>query len=526
MNIAQIRAAAEKQFSYLGDPSCIKICVGSAADDSIANRIADLLRSAVNRAGLSARIVRTGSSGLYDLEPLVAVEQAGQGIILYNNITPDTVDDFIDDLAKGASAKPKALCCIGNDKKANGIPHISEFPLFALQNRIALRNCGWIDPEDINHYITQGQGYTGLSKALLMDPVEIIGDAIPAALKNRGGLGYSTADKWELFCALRSVDKYLICCAVDANPRSLISRLLLESDPHSVLEGMLIGAYACGASRCFIMVEEKSAAGRRIEKVLDQMREYNLLGSNILDSEFSAEIGTGEMPELLTVGNRIELFRCIEESQPIPHAQPAYPAVSEFIGKPVLMCSPETMSSLSAILCGDMKAGGESKVVTLSGSVVHKYTVEVSPEMTIGGIIENFGGGVLSGQEIKAVQFGGPTGPFVSPDELNLSCIDSDTIEVFDVQASIVGAAKNSMAYLQAQSCGKCVFCREGCLQMLTILEDISENKGQPQDLELLIELGEEMRTACLCDFGRAAPNPIQSSIRLFRGEYEKRFPD
>jgi NADH-quinone oxidoreductase subunit F len=534
MNIEQIRATAERQLSRIGDPTCIKIYVGSSANDSNADRIFGFLQSAIDQGNLHASAIRTGSFGYYDLEPIVMVDKPDFFTVLYNNVTPDGVPDLLNDFVNGMHGKVKAFCCIG-DKKEHDIPNISELPLFSLQNRIALRNCGWIDPEDIHHYIGHRQGYTGLSRALRMNHPDLTG-VISSTLKDRGSPDCSTADKWEIFREAEVGDKYLICNAVDTDPRSLTSRLLLESDPHSVLEGMLIGAYAVDASRCFIFVENKAEAVKKLRKALDQVRMYNLLGSNILDSTFCSEIDIIEAPASVISGYRIELFRCIEEKQPLPHMVPTFPGASEFAGKPILTVNPEVMSSLSAALRDGMKDSKGSKVVTLSGSVIHQYTVEVPSGMTIQSIIESLGGGVSGGKIIKAVQLGGPAGPFVAPDDLALpiGCnaagessdnIGSGSIEVLDADCRIVDTTKSIMAYIQAQSCGKCVFCREGCLQMLTILEDISENKGQPQDLNLLVELGEEMRTACLCAFGRTAPNPVLSSIKLFRVEYEERFP-
>jgi NADH-quinone oxidoreductase subunit F len=488
MKIEQVYAAAEAQLPYLSDLSCIKI-FGSSATDSKTDRIFSLLQSAIDQENLRAKIVRTGSFGYFDLEPIVRVEKPGREAILYTNVTLDGVADLMNDLAKGTS----------------GVPFISELPSFNLQKRIALRNCGWIDPEDINHYILHGKGYAGFSRALSMNPSDL---------------------KWKQFPLAENVYKYLICNAIDPDPRSLTCRLLLESDPHSVLEGMLIGAYAAGASHGIILVEEKSEAFRRLRKALDQMRAYNLLGSNILDSQFCSEIKIIEEPTTLTTGHRMERLRCIEENQPQLHMLPVYPADSEFMGKPVLIVNPEMMSNLAAGCCDSTKGSRKSKVVTLSGSAIHKYTVEVSPETTIRSVLENFGGGVSNGKKIKAVQLGGPLGSFIALNDLNLP-VGSDevgpgSIEVLDADSGIVDATKNVMAYIQSQSCGKCVFCREGCLQMLTILEDISENKGKPQDLDLLVELGEEMRASCLCAFGRTAPNPVLSSIKLFRNEYER----
>jgi NADH-quinone oxidoreductase subunit F len=531
MNIEQIRAAAGTASIDPHDPSCIKISVSAAAADSNADVVADRFRDAVDRAGLKADIIRAGSFGLCDLEPIVTIEYPGPFAILYRHVTPDAVADLVDTLAKGLPGKIDALCCVGKNEHRGGIPQIDDLPLFSMQNRIALRNCGLIDPEDINHYIVHGRGYTGLSNALLMNPTALIKKSMPAALRGRGGPGCSAAHEWERFAALSDVEKYLVCDAIDPDPQSSTSRLLLESDPHSVLEGMLIGAYASGATGCFILVQEKTTAGQRLRKALNQMSAYNLLGSDILDSEFCAEITIEEVPAVLTTGYRIELFRCLEEKQPLPHMHPGWLTASQLAGKPVITVNPEVLSSLSALLFDGGKERRESKVVALSGSIAHPSIVEVSTEMTLRSIIDAFGGGCSHGKAIKAVQLGGMAGPFVGPDALDFpigcysreesgSCIASGAINVLDTGMQIVAVAKEIMTFLQAQSCGKCVFCREGCLQMLTILEDISENRVRPHDVDLLVELGEEMLAGCLCGFGRAVPGPVLSSIKLFRKEF------
>jgi NADH-quinone oxidoreductase subunit F len=497
MNIDQIRATSETQIPYISDPSCIKIYVASSAADSNAAHVCILLQNAINQFNIPAKIVRTGSFGCYDLEPIMMVDS-----FFYNNASPDRVADLVNDLIN----------------KASNAPHISELPWFNLQSRIALRNCGWIDPENIDHYILRGQGYSGLSNALKMNPLDLIETLIPSAFKGRCWPGCSALENWEP--ALEKAGKCLICSAADPDPKSLASRLLLESDPHSVLEGMLISAYAAGASGCFIFLEEKTEAGKRLRKALDQMKKYSLLGSNILDSPFCSEIELRETPASLVSGHRIELFRCIEENNPPAHMLPDFPAASEFIGKAVLIVNPEMMSSLSAVVRDGMKDGEGSKVVTLSGSIVHNHTVEVASGTTIRSIIANFSGGVSEGKTLKAAQLGSPAGSFVSPDDLDLQIGEFSSIDVLDSDSRIINATKDIMSYIQAQSCGKCVFCREGCLQMLTILEDILENRSKPQDLDLLVGLGEEMRTSCLCAFGRAAPIPVLSSIKLFRSEF------
>ena len=517
MNLEQVRATAEKQLSLSGDPSCLTICVGASAADSNATQIVRLFRQAIEQGELKADVFRTGSFGYCDLEPMVLVEMPGSEARLLANFTPDDRAAHLSNFSKS----------VGNS------PLISEWPLFNLQKRIALRNCGWIDPEDINHYITHGKGYAGLAKALKNSPPGLIRTSIQTALKGRRGQSCSAPKKWQLFAETTEKDKCLICNAVDPDPKSMTSRLLLESDPHSVLEGMLISAYVTGASHCYLFIEEKAAVIHRLRKVLDQMKVANLLGFNILNSQFHSEIEILVMPEIGTTGHRVELLRCMDENHTLPHILPEQPASGIFAGKAVLVVNPESMSSVAAILGDGADYDWGSKVVTLTGSIAYRGTVEVSHGTTIQNVIDAFGGGVSKGKTIRAVQLGGPSGYFIAPSALNhaigcnafdesYSSIGSGTIEVLDSDSSILNTTKGVMAYLQAQSCGKCVFCREGCLQMLTILEDFSENKARPHDLDLLVELGEEMRNASLCDFGRTAPNAVLSSVKFFRDEYRK----
>jgi NADH:ubiquinone oxidoreductase subunit F (NADH-binding) len=418
---------------------------------------------------------------------------------------------------------------------------MSDLPLFKLQNRIALRNCGYIDPENINQYILRGQGYRGLSKALQMNQQDVIEELRKSGLRGRGGAGYFTADKWKICHETEATEKYVICNAVDADPLARTARLLLEGDPHSVLEGMLIGAYAVGASRCIVYVNtEYGLAIRRLRKAFEQMREYGLLGRHILDSTFNSEIEIKEVPVSFVSGEETALLRCMEEKQVMSSMRPPYPATKGFRDKPTLTNNLETLSNVSAIFqkgsqwysgFGTERSKG-TKVITLSGNVIHKYCVEVPFGTTLQSIVEDIGGGVSDGKNIKAVQFGGPTGNYFTGDSLDIhvdyetigeagSIIGSGTVEVFDSGSCAVEMTRDIISYIQTQSCGKCVFCREGSYQMSDILKDISEQMGKPQDLDLLIELGEAMKIGCICGLGQTAPNPVLSSIRLFRNEYD-----
>ena len=541
MNFEQICVKAESESKYLKDKNCIKVYVGSSVESSEVPGIVDIFHADIDKQGLNARVISTGSFGYYDLEPVVLIEKPGQSSVLYNNLTPEIASELVNDHLVNDNPRPDlAFCSIGSEKTDN-IPLMSGLPLFSLQKRIALRNCGYIDPENINHYILRGQGYRGLARALQMNQMNVIEELKNAGLRGRGGAGYVTADKWEICRAAEGEEKYVICNAVDAEPHARTAQLLLESDPHAILEGMLISAYAAGASHCIVCVNaELGLAIKRLRKALEQMREYGLLGDIVLDSEFSSEIAIKEVDASFVLGEETALLRSLEEKQAMPYVRPPYPAVHGFTGKPTVISNIETMSNVSAIFqngsewfsaFGTEQSKG-TKVITLSGNVIHQYTVEVPFGTTPRAIVENIGGGTSEGRNIKAVQFGGPTGLLFGVDSLDMpidfetmkeagSIIGSGSVEVFDSDSCAVEMTRDIISYIQTQSCGKCVFCREGSYQMSDILEDISKGTGKAQDLELLIELGEGMKTCCICSLGRAAPNPVLSSIELFRNEYD-----
>jgi len=422
-----------------------------------------------------------------------------------------------------------------------GIPNISELPLFKLENRIALRNCGIIDPENINHYILRGKGFSGLSQAIDSGPKKVIEEVRKSSLRGRGGAGYTTADKWQVCLDAEGSEKYVICNAIDADPKARTARLLMESDPCSVLEGLLIGAYTVGAKRGYICINtEYNTTIERINKALDQMRDYGMLGDNILDSEFECDIEVKEVPSSLVSGEETALIKALEDKQIMPYLRTVYPAEKGLNDKPTLVNNAETLSNISAIFqngsevissIGTEKSKG-TKVITLCGEIANKYTVEVPFGTTLRTLVEEIGGGITGGKDIKAVQFGGPTGSYFAGDSLDTpisyeameeanAIIGSGTIEVYSGDSCAVEMARDAAAYLQTESCGKCVFCREGTYQMVDILNDISDNKGKEEDLDLLNELAEGMKTGSICGMGRTAPAPVLSSMKLFPGDYD-----
>jgi NADH:ubiquinone oxidoreductase subunit F (NADH-binding) len=545
MNFDQIYAKAESESNYLMNSDCIQVSVSCRADHPAGSGIVDAFQAGIDKQGLNARVIRTGSFGYYEIEPLVLIEKPGHPGVLYKSADTEIVSELINDyLVNDNPRADLALCSFGNDKPEN-IPLADDLSLFNLQKRIALRNCGLIDPENINHYIMCG-GYGGFSRALQMSRANVIEEIENSGLRGRGGAGYSTAEKWKVCSETAGEDKYVICNAVDSDPGSFTGGLLLTGDPHSFLEGLLISAYAVGASDCIVFMDSGYAPALEIlNKAIEQMREYSLLGSNILDSEFCCEITIREAPVSFVLGEETAVIRLLEQKQVMPYLRPPYPAIKGLNEKPTLINNIETLSNVSAIFLENSEwfsgigtgTSKGTKIVSLCDAGSNKYTVEVPFGTSLGSVVEIAGIGEEGRRNIKAVQFGGPTGAYFTTGELDIaidyesikesgSVIGSGLIELIAGNTCAVESAKEKISYLHEQSCGKCVFCREGSLQMSDILQDIFMGQGKQQDIEMLCELGEQMKTNCICALGRTAPNPVLSTIRLFRNEYEAHIKD
>ncbi len=518
MNFEQIRDEAELACDYLKDDDGAIVRIGASADHPALADVINRFQQDIDKAGVKAKVIAAGSYGLYDLEPIVSIEKPGMPAVLCHNVTPEATGGLVNGYLVG-----------GSEESELALGNVDDVPVLKLQNRTALRNCGYLDPENINEYILRGNGYSGLARALAMESGEVIGELERVGLRGRGGAGYPVAKKWQICRDTKADEKYIICNAVDADPEARTARLLIEGDPHSVLEGMLIGAYAVGAGRGFVCINSGyKAAIKRLEKALEQMRDYGLLGDSVLDSPFTFDIEIKEIEPSLAAGEETALIRTIEGRQAIPYLRTVYPAVSGLVGKPTLINNVETLSHVSAIFQNGTDAVSNNKVITLSGDVAHKYTVEVPFGTTLRSVMNDIGGAA----DVKTVQFGGPTGCYFSVDSLDTpidydtmekagGIVGSGTVKVYDASHCAVEMAKDVMTYLQAQSCGKCVFCREGTYQMLDILADISEGKGKPDDIDMLLELAGGMKVGSICGLGRTASNPVVSSIELFRGDYD-----
>jgi NADH-quinone oxidoreductase subunit F len=497
------------------------------------------IRDGIQVKGLDAEILETGSFGFANFEPMIIVAKPGNPKVCYGNVTSESALKIIEGyLTKDDPMADLALCTVG-DGKIKGIKNFTDIPFFKGQVRTSLRNCGFISPDSINHYLANG-GYSGFAKALKMDPSDVIKKAEKAGIKGRGGAGYSTAEKWSSCLKQENGQKYFICNAAEGDPGVYLAKVLFESDPHSVLEGMLIGAYASGASHGIIYINHQyPRAIAKIKNALSQMNEKGFLGKNILDVNFNFDIEIREGSGAFVAGEESALLNSLEGKRAMPSIRPPYPTQSGLYGKPTVINNVETLANVTSVFLngvdsyasvGTDKSKG-TKVFVLGGDVNNQGLVEVPFGATVRQIVNDIGGGVAGGKGLKAVQVGGPTGGWLSDADLDLPLdfehlkesghiLGSGSIFVADESACAVDLAKNALLWIENESCGKCVFCREGTLQFALMLTDISEGMGRKEDVEVLEEFGEGMKEGSFCNMGRTAANPVLTTIKYFKDEY------
>jgi len=517
---------------YLGTASCGRAAGAMEVLKSVQNTLKE------NR--LKAKIVEVGCIGPCYLEPLMDIVLPGRPRISYANLNPDKVRKIVESyLIKG---DPLAQLAVGHfgeegDKFTDGIPRFFDLPMLKPQVRVVLRNCGFIDPEEIDHYLAN-EGYSGIMRALRKKPEEVIAEVKEAGLRGRGGAGFPTYLKWEICRKSPGEIKYLICNADEGDPGAFMNRSLIEGDPHSVLEGMLIAAYAIGASQGYIYIRaEYPLAVARLKAALTQMREYGFLGKNIQNSRFDFEIRIKEGAGAFVCGEETALISSIEGKRGMPRSRPPFPAVSGLYGMPTIINNVETLGTLPNIL----RNGGSwykqygtqgnhgTKTFSLVGKVRRTGLIEVPLGMTLRKIIFDIGGGTI--KPFKAVQTGGPSGGCLSEEFLDTpidyesltqagSIMGSGGLIVMDEDTCVVDVARYFLDFTQKESCGKCSPCRVGTRHMVEVLEKITQGQGQADDLSKLLNLGETVKTGSLCGLGQTAPNPVLTTLRYFRPEY------
>ncbi|RJP60120.1 MAG: NADH-quinone oxidoreductase subunit NuoF [Deltaproteobacteria bacterium] len=519
--------------------SHLLICGGTGCHASGSLKVKQALQGEIDKRGLSeeVRIVETGCNGFCALGPIMVVYPEG---VIYVSIKPEDTPELVEEhLVKGRVLE---RLLYKEPATQEVIPQMHEIPFFALQDLRVLRNRGKIDPENIDEAIAR-DGYAGMAKALAeMTPEQIIKEVLDSGLRGRGGAGFPTGLKWR-FCATASGDvKYVLCNADEGDPGAFMDRSVLEADPHAVLEGMVIAAKAIGTKQGYIYCRaEYPLAIHRLTVAINQAKEYGLLGKDILGSGLDFDLEIYQGAGAFVCGEETALMTSIEGKRGMPRPRPPFPAISGLWGKPSVLNNVETFANIGQIILkgaswynsiGTERSKG-TKVFALTGDVNNVGLVEVPMGTTLGQIVFDIGGGIPKGKKFKAAQLGGPSGGCIPVEHLNTPIDFERVVELGAIMGSggmivmnedkcAVDMARFFMDFVQDESCGKCTPCREGTKRMLEILTNITQGKGKEGDIELLEEMAGIIKDASLCGLGQTAPNPVLSTIRYFRHEYEE----
>jgi NADH:ubiquinone oxidoreductase subunit F (NADH-binding)/(2Fe-2S) ferredoxin len=523
----------------------IRVCIGTGCAAKGSHRLYELFCEAADQAGSGngSKVVieskHVGCHGLCELGPIVVIEP---GEILYHSVEEPDVAEIFRETVLGGRVVERLL--YEDPKTGKKVKTPAEIPFYNVQRRIVLQQNGRIDPTGIDDYIAVG-GYSTLAKALTsMEPEAIIDEVEKAGLRGRGGGGFPTARKWRSCREAETSDgiRYVICNGDEGDPGAFMDRSVMEGNPHSVLEGMVIGAYAVGASRGYIYVRnEYPLAVKHLKQAMDQARELGFLGEDILGSGFSFDISINRGGGAFVCGESTALMASLEGRTGEPRAKYIHTVESGLNDRPTVLNNVETWTNIPAIIgmgaaefagIGTENSKG-TKVFSLVGKITNTGLVEVPMGITLRRIIEEIGGGVKDGKAFKAVQTGGPSGGCIPAkfldaavdfDELTRlgSMMGSGGMIVMDEDTCMVNIAKYFLGFLKSESCGKCTPCREGIAQMLSILERISKGEGELEDLNRLENLAELLTEGSLCALGKTAANPILSTLRYFREEYEE----
>ena len=515
-------------------------CDGSSCLRNQARQVRQALEEELERQQLrqDVEIHLSGCVGMCSKGPILIVNP---GYIMYGNLRPeDAVEIVQKHLIEG---EPVSRLVISEDHLFNRFYRIfgdSEF--FGRQMRIALRNCGIVDPEKLDDYLAM-RGYEALARVLTeMTPQQVIEEVKKSGLRGRGGAGFPTGLKWEYTARQPESEKYVICNADEGDPGAFMDRSAIEGDPHTILEGMIIGGYAVGSHQGIIYIRaEYPLAVKRLQKAIEDARREGLLGERILGSDFSFDIRICLGAGAFVCGEETAMIHSIEGYRGMPRPRPPYPSVSGLFGKPTLINNVETWANIPVVIIEGAKwfssigtaTSKGTKVFALAGKVHNTGLIEVPMGTTLRDIIFGIGGGIPNGKKFKAVQTGGPSGGCLPEQYLDTqidyesltkagSIMGSGGMIVIDEDSCMVKMAKFFIEFTQDESCGKCTPCREGTKRMLEILTRITKGDGRPGDIEKLERLGMMIQKASLCGLGQSAPNPILSTIRNFRDEYEE----
>jgi NADH:ubiquinone oxidoreductase subunit F (NADH-binding)/(2Fe-2S) ferredoxin len=501
---------------------------------------------------LDVDVIQVGCIGLCAAEPLLDIQLPGKTRISFQNVNSEKVDQILEGVFCNEVNKQQVLCQFRNDdlESWHGVRFIDEHPFFAPQQRIVLKNCGIVNPVDIGEYIARGGYRSFLDTIKTHIPAQVCDKIEKSGLRGRGGGGFPTGKKWKFANGVTAEQKYLICNADEGDPGAFMDRAVIEGDPHRLIEGMAISAYGIGATKGYIYIRaEYPLAIQRLKIALDQAREYGLLGKDIfgygVDFDIVIKMGAGAF----VCGEETALIHSIEGKRGMPRPRPPFPAISGLFGKPTIINNVETLSNIPEIMANGEEwfssIGTETskgtKVFALSGKINLTGLVEIPMGTKIRNIIYDIAGGIPNNKKFKSVQIGGPSGGCITNENLDIQIDYESLIEVgammgsgglvvMDEDTCMVDVAKFFMDFIQRESCGKCIPCREGTRRMLEILESITRKPNGNSHKEALErfkgiiqleKLGRVIRETSLCGLGQTSPNPVLSTIKWFREEYE-----
>ena len=519
--------------------SHVLICGGTGCTSSGSEQVANVLEKELEKAGLTeeVKVVKTGCFGLCALGPIMVVYPEGS---FYSEVNADKIPEIVSEhLLKGRPVK-KYLYEETVDEET--IKSLNETAFYKKQQRVALRNCGVIDPENIEEYIGE-DGYQALGKVLTeMTPEDVIKVILDSGLRGRGGAGFPTGKKWELARVLvpDADQKYVCCNADEGDPGAFMDRSILEGDPHALIEAMTIAGYAIGATQGYVYIRaEYPIAVQRLRIAIEQAREYGLLGKNIFGTDFCFDMDIRLGAGAFVCGEETALMTSIEGKRGEPRPRPPFPAVKGLYGKPTVLNNVETYANVPRIILngadwfktiGTEKSSG-TKVFALGGKIKNTGLVEVPMGTTLREIVEEIGGGIPGGKKFKAAQTGGPSGGCIPAEHFDIeidydnllaigSMMGSGGLIVMDETSCMVDIAKFFLEFTVEESCGKCTPCRVGTKRLYEMLEKITEGNGTLEDLDKMEELCHYIKANSLCGLGQTAPNPVLSTLHFFRDEY------
>lgn len=513
----------------------ILVCHGTGCTSSKSPKIIENFRKILEEKGITnVRVIQTGCFGLCAKGPIVIIRPEDT---FYAMVTPDDCEEIINTHIIEGKKVERLLC---KDVDGTLVDRLDELNFYKKQERIALKNCGIIDPENIDEYIAF-DGYKALEKVLTsMSPDDVIKEITDSGLRGRGGAGFPTGKKWMFTKMAQGNQKYVVCNADEGDPGAFMDRSILEGDPHCIIEAMMIAGFAVGANKGYIYVRaEYPIAVQRFQKAIDQAKEYGILGENIFGTDFSFDLEIRLGAGAFVCGEETALLESIEGRRGQPRLKPPFPANAGLWQKPTLINNVETYANITKIILNGAKwyqgIGTEgskgTKVFALGGNVVNIGLVEVPMGTTLREIVFDIGGGIPDGKEFKAAQTGGPSGGCIPAEHLDTpidyeslgaigSMMGSGGLIVMDNTKCMVNLAKFYLGFTVDESCGKCTPCRIGTQRMLEILNRITEGNGEEEDIEKLEVLANTIKKASVCGLGQTAPNPVLSTMKYFKDEY------